>query len=523
MQAMLQSGINDFQFLPQAVNDTDKAIQFRELQSKFPAQFESVFPDRMAFKTVVIIPSLTLDVEILNKIDGVLYYEERLLCLLMLLRMPHTHLVYITSMPIDNAIVDYYIHLLPGITGYHARQRLTLLSCFDASPKALTEKILERPRLIKRILESIPHNHLAHIACFNVTDAERNLALELNLPIYGCDPDLLYLSSKSMGRKIFRHAGIDVPKGFEDLASKHDIVQALYTLKAADPSLTKAIIKINEGFSGEGNAVFSFKGAPSTENLYQWIEQELPLKLNIVAINLTYAVFMEKFEQMGGVVEVFVEGLPKHSPSVQCRINPLGKIDIISTHDQLLGGEGNQVFLGATFPANSEYANEIGEIGRVISLELKKQGVLGRFSIDFISIKENNKWMHYAIEINLRKGGTTHPFLMLEYLTGGEYDAEKGSYFTANKQPRFYICSDNLQDDKYKGLTPHDLIDIAICNGLLYDGTSQEGVIFHLISTLSQYGKLGVLCIGETAERAQNFYKKTIEVLSTEGRTREIK
>jgi len=521
MQAKLQSALNMSEPSQQSVQDNEEASQFKQLQDKFAAQYESVFPDKMASKTVIIIPSLTLDQEILEKIDGVIHYEERLLCLLMLLRMPHTNLIYITSMPIDAAIVDYYIHLLPGITGYHARQRLTLLSCYDSSSKPLIEKILARPRLIQRIKNSIPHDHLAHLSCFNVTDAERKLALKLQLPIYGCDPDLLYLSSKSIGRKIFKAAGIDVAHGFEDLVTKEDIIQSLVALKMANPTLSKAILKINEGFSGDGNAVFSYQGAPG-KDLYQWIEHELPFRLKIVATDLSFAVFIEKFEQMGGIAEAFIEGLQKRSPSVQCRINPLGKIDIISTHDQLLGGESNQVFLGATFPADDEYANTIGEIGKQISDELKKYGVLGRFSVDFISVKDNNEWKHYAIEINLRKGGTTHPYLMLQFLTDGEYDTEKGQYFTANKQPKYYYCSDNLQNENYKGLTPHDLIDIAMCNNLLYESSSQEGVIFHLINTLSEYGKLGVVCIGHTPERAEEFYKKTVSVLDREGTTERL-
>ncbi len=68
----------------------------------------------------------------------------------------------------------------------------------------------------------------------------------------------------------------------------------------------------------------------------------------------TYTVFMQKFEEMGSIVEAFVEGFSKQSPSVQYRVNPLEEIDIISTHNQLLGGESKQVFPGATFPARSE-------------------------------------------------------------------------------------------------------------------------------------------------------------------------
>src|SRR6187401_612966 len=171
--------------------------QFKRIQSCLAEQFDKAFPDKLAPKTVIIIPSLTMDQEILSKIQGITHYEERLLCFLLLLRMPRTTVIYVTSMPIDPVIVDYYLHLLPGVTGYHASQRLTLLSCYDASNKSLTQKILERPRLIDRIKRSIPAGHDTHLAFFTVTPLERTLAVKLDLPIFGCDPDLFELGNKS--------------------------------------------------------------------------------------------------------------------------------------------------------------------------------------------------------------------------------------------------------------------------------------------------------------------------------------
>ncbi len=88
-------------------------------------------------------------------------------------------------------------------------------------------------------------------------------------------------------------------------------------------------------------------------------------------------------------------------------------MNVISTHDQVLSGEDNQVFIGVYFPAAEPYKVEIGKQGKIIAEELRKDGILGGFSIDFVSVKENDIWKHYAIEINLRKGGTTHLFLML--------------------------------------------------------------------------------------------------------------
>ena len=499
-----------------APGSMEEVLLFRKLQHSFPRQFRKVFPDKLAAKSVVIIPSITLDQEILAKVSGHVHYEERLLCLLMLLRMPRTHVVYVTSTPVDPVIVDYYLHLLPGITRHHALQRLTMLSCYDVSPKSLTEKILDRPRLIERIKKSIPAGNAAHLACFTVTKYERTLAVKLDMPIYGCDPDLYDMGNKSNSRKIFKQCGLHVPPGFEDLRNEEDIINALTELKISNPSLRRAVVKMNDGFSGEGNAIFSFDEMGDSDELRRWVSEHLSTNLRIVAGDLSYKDFMFKFQHMGGIVEAFVEGEVKTSPSVQCRIDPLGDCKVISTHDQLVGGESGQVFLGANFPAREEYSIEIGEYGLKVAEVLSKNGAMGRFAVDFISVKEGKDWKHYAIEINLRKGGTTHPYILLQFLTDGDYDYENGLFLTANRQTRYYFCSDNLRSDKYIGITPPDLIDIAMLHQLHYDGTSQEGVMFHLIGALSQYGKLGVVCIGSTPERAKNFYEQTVKVLDGE-------
>ena len=494
-----------------------EVLQFKKLQERFPQQFEHVFPDKLAPRTVIIIPSITMDEEILSKITGINHYEERMLCMLMLLRLPRTHVIYVTSEPIDPVIVDYYLHMLPGITGYHALRRLTLFNCHDSSSKSLTQKILDRPRLIQRIKDFIPPDHEAHMSCFNVTPLERSLALQLQVPIYGCDPDLYELGSKSNGRKIFRECGLNVPVGFEDLKTETDIINALVKLKEQIPGLRKAVVKLNDGFSGDGNAIFSYSGSENAADLKVWIKDNLRAKLKFVAPDLSYDVFMQKLKSMEGIAEEFLEGEQKESPSVQCRVTPTGHCEVISTHDQELGGESGQVYIGAHFPASNEYAVELGKMGKIVAEALKEKGVLGRFAVDFISVKEKDKWKHYPIEINLRKGGTTHPFLMLQFLTDGSYDDEQGLYYTSKGHLiRYYFCSDNLRSDKYKGLSPHDLIDIAMVNDLHYDGSSQEGIMFHLIGALSQFGKLGVVCIASTPQRASEFYAKIVTVLERE-------
>ena len=254
----------------------DELARFRALQAQFPGSFQTLFSDPALPRTVLIVPSLSLDQDVLARISGVHHYEERMLCLLLLLRMPRTRVIYVSSTPISDTIIDYYLHMLPGVPSVHARRRLTLISCDDSSALPLTRKILDRPQLLARIRQSIADLGATHMTCFSVSELERKLALALGMPIYGCDPSLQHWGSKSGSRQIFREAEIDLPPGFENLSDADDVADALAELKGRDPTLQRAVVKLNEGFSGEGNAVFNFTDAPSGPALERWVRDKLP-------------------------------------------------------------------------------------------------------------------------------------------------------------------------------------------------------------------------------------------------------
>ena len=496
---------------------SEELERFAELQERLRVQYRDVFPDPLRSRSVVIVPSLSLNREELEKVTGVSHYEERLLCMLMLLRLPRTRVIYVSSEPIAPSIVDYFLHLLPGIPATHARDRLTLLSCHDSRSVPLTQKVLERPRLQRRILDALVDKETAHISCFNSTELERTLAVRLGLPLYACDPRLNSLGTKSGSRSLFKRAGVQVAEGYEDLRDQDDIVLALTELKRRDPGLRRGVVKLNDGFSGEGNAVFPYEGAPESGGLEAWIRQQLPSRLAFEASTETWDGFLEKFAEMQGIVECFVEGQVKRSPSVQCRIDPLGRASLISTHDQVLGGSTGQVFEGCTFPASADYRVELQEQANSVAELMREEGVIGRFGLDFISVQTASGWEHFAVEINLRKGGTTHPFLMLQFLTDGSYEEDTGLYRIPTGQERFYYASDNLVTEAGLGLTPADLVDIAVEHRLHFHGTTQEGVVFHLIGALSEFGKIGVVCVGASRERARALYDRTVQVLELEG------
>jgi hypothetical protein len=488
--------------------------RFLHLQERLVSSLQAAAAHPYAHQTVVVVPSSSLDQRQLSKITGVHHYEERMLYLLLLLRHPHTHVVYITSQPVATATIDYYLNLLPGVPFHHAQQRLTLLSCHDATNVPLSQKILQRPCLIQRIRAAIADVNIAHMLCFNTSSLEQTLAVQLDIPLYACDPALSHLGTKSGSREVFHQAGVAMPDGFERLRDRHDLEAALTELKRRNPALRHAVVKLNNGFSGIGNALFAYDGAPADSGLTHWVKAELPRSLRFEAAGEIWEDYEQKFTEMGGIVECFIEGAERRSPSVQCYIDASGEASLVSTHDQVLGGPSGQVFLGCRFPADAAYCQDIQEAGRRVAAVLGQRGAIGRFGVDFISIRRGDRWEHFATEINLRKGGTTHPFLMLQFLTDGIYDSEHGLYYTSTGQPRYYYATDNLHSPAYLGLTPDDFVDIVVKHDLRFHGATQQGVTFHLIGALSEYGKLGTVCIGDRRLSAEQIYRNTVAVLN---------
>ncbi|MGC4121774.1 MAG: hypothetical protein QM765_45795 [Myxococcales bacterium] len=177
------------------------------LQPRLKTMFEEVYPDPQAPRGVVVLPGLSLDRETLRKLTGAQSYEERQLSMLTWLRLPRTQVVFLTSSPVPDTLVDYYLGMLWGVPHSHARARLTMLSCNDSGDENLTRKILSRPRLLQRIRNAIVDPAVTHLTAFNTTPDEVTLAVQLGIPLYGCDPALNGLGTKSGGRKNLQAGG----------------------------------------------------------------------------------------------------------------------------------------------------------------------------------------------------------------------------------------------------------------------------------------------------------------------------
>jgi hypothetical protein len=495
------------------------AARFEELQRRLVPLWSSIREMTQEEQTIVVVPSITLDSEGMAG-STMQAFEERFLFLLLLLRQPRARMVYVTGQRIQPIIVDYYLDLMPGVIASHAKARLFLPSPLDGSATPLTHKLLDRPRLLERIRSLIPDPNRAHLVPYNTTELERDLAVALDIPMYGADPRHFHFGTKSGCRKLFAEEEVPHPMGFEDLRTPAEVVDALARMRA-QRELRQAMVKLNEGVAGEGNALVELSDVPPSGDPAERAGLEDRVRaMKFELAGTTYDDYMAKLAERGGIVEERIVGDEVRSPSVQLRVTPLGDVELLSTHDQILGGPSGQSYLGARFPADPAYAPAITREAAKIGARLAKEGVIGRFALDFVVVRTpGGDWHLYAIELNLRKGGTTHPFLTLQFLTDGSYDPEAAVFTAPSGRTKCFVASDHVESPSYRGFTPEDLFDIAVRHRLHFDQARQTGVIFHMMSALAEHGRVGLTAIGESDDQANELYQRTVTVLDEEART----
>ena len=148
------------------------------------------------------------------------------------------------------------------------------------------------------------------------------------------------------------------------ICKPHDLAVGLarqIALKGVKP--LRWVVKLNQGFSGKGNACLYIEGIQNTtyrdiisgqelagkdlvHAMANDIEKEFPNMKYQCTYNSwhgdsTHVGFAEQMSRLGAIAEAFVEGETVTSPSVQAIIDPLfvGKqhVNILSTHEQVRG------------------------------------------------------------------------------------------------------------------------------------------------------------------------------------------
>jgi len=490
---------------------------FEALQTRLLDQWRQIATHSHDEQSVVVVPSLSLD---LDEPSTVLQaYEERFLFLMLLLRQPRLRVIYVTSQPVLPEIVDYYLGLLQGVIATHARARLHMVSVQDGTSRPLSLKLLERPRLVEKIRALIPDPKTCHLIPYNTTELEKELALRLGIPMYAADPRFAPLGTKNGGRRLFAEEGVPHARGRLGIRSLDDLGRALAELRAERPGMRQALVKLDEGVSGMGNALVDLDDLPAPGDPAEPAAlAERVRQLRLEDSTQSFEHYVAALRVQGGVVEERLQGEEFRSPSVQLRISPLGDVEVLSTHDQLLGGPSGMSFLGSVFPADPGYAAAITTEAVKIAKRLAREGVVGRFALDFVAVRgADGGWQVYCIELNLRKGGTTAPFLTLEFLTQGRYHADEGEFRTRTGRPKFYVSCDHVESDAYRVLAPMDLFDVAMKEQMHFSSATESGIVFHMMAAVTERGRFGLTAVADSSAEARSLYDRAIEAVDREA------
>jgi hypothetical protein len=293
--------------------------------------------------------------------------------------------------------------------------------------------------------------------------------------------------------------------GVEDLWSTEAISEAVDKLRLQHPDINEVVVKLNNGFSGQGNAMVTWSSTAAhladRETVFCSAEE-------------SWESYTAKIAAEGAIVEQLINSRSA-SPSAQAWISPGAEVTVVSTHDQILGGPGGQVYLGCRFPAHPTYRAQIIALTEAVGRQLADAGVIGPFAIDFSVPAADGDPQVYLSEINLRLGGTTHPFGMARMVTGARSNAATGLH-TADGD-RVYVSTDNLKEPALVGVMPSEVIAWVDRAGLAFDPATKTGVTLHLLGAVEQYGKVGAVCIARTHDEAEQMLSDLTVLLSAGG------
>jgi hypothetical protein len=474
---------------------------FDALQRRLGPALAANTPGSGVDHVMVALPSYSVSESLLSHYgDRIPSLEHRYLnALAVAARIDTCEIAYISTRSALPEVIRYLLELVPEAVRASTAGRILFIEVpEDGTSRSVAARMVDRPDLVQGLRQHIGDRPV-FIEPWNVTEHEVNLALALGAPINGTAPELRPIAFKSAGRRLFAAAGVPSPLGREDVRTTDDVVDAIQWIARQRPLLGGVVIKHDDSGAGDGNVVLDLRPMHHADDPDAWLRGQVDALPDWYRSDLL----------RGGVVEVRIAGSRFSSPSAQVDIRPDGEIRVLATHEQVLGGDGGQVYLGCRFPADPAYASVLAVHAAKVGAELAAKGALGRFSVDFVAVVPPGEtdWDVYAIEVNLRKGGTTHPYAALRNLVPGRYDTAAGRWIADDGSTRAYTSTDNLVDASWLGLEPADVIEWVARDGLQFDPVTKVGTVLHMLAGLAIDGRFGVTAIARTPAEADAMYE----------------
>ncbi|UJR21396.1 hypothetical protein I4U23_024486 [Adineta vaga] len=528
-------------------------------------------------RVIVHLPSLGLTEHTRKKLKNLSLRENYQIGRLCELEDPNVDIIYVSSVDVNDEILQYYnklIHLrtmveqgseqpLPSTSNHiYERFKIIIPEALHSFPKhnmCLSTLLKYSPKALKQIKTLIKDRQAYLVSGISHMD-DLHIAEYLNIPIYGCEPEASYLySTKSGSKRIFKSSNVPMPFGEYDIYDEKHLLNALTQLIIDHSDVQRWLFKIDDQFDGLGIAycdiaiylpcyddfvkeVENSSKKSVSKDFYGKILSELPNVLDKYTIYVNKAqfnswkTFMSSFLSQGGIIEAYPPSDSITSLTICLAIEFDGQNSLICSGDQL-HAESQYSCWGLAFPQSSVDPKELNNYCALIAEQCKQRHIYGYIDLDFVTFIETKTDKQQIWITDLSVGYSEHLslFRVMKYVTTGQFNSQKHSFTVQMKQPkqrlrnwqngapeytiiernRYAIWSSRLYHTNLSTIPYSMFFQICRSHAVGFDVREKQGSIFTLLEG-NHHDHIGMITISETLQQTLSNFISNLNVIHRE-------